>query len=311
MPQIKKIKSKKARPFIKWAGGKCRILSEIQKKYPPGLGEYYTKYAEPFVGGGAVFFDIVNNFQLKEIYISDLNRELIYTYKVIRDRVDDLINLLNELENEYLTANSDTRKQIFYSNRNHFNLLISKLSQYPANDPKLAALFIFLNHTCYNGLYRVNSKGKFNVPQGIYKKPVICNEFNLRMVSEKLNNVSIICGDFKLSADFIDENTFVYFDPPYRPLSKTSSFTDYALDSFTDKEQRELALFIDKMSERGAWILASNSDPKNVDTHDDFFDSLYSKHEINRIQSSRAINSKASSRGRIDELLIKAKGVYG
>ena len=208
--------------------------------------------------------------------------------------------ILKKIEKEYLSADEKNRKHIFYANREKFNLL--KLSD--DISVELAALFIFLNRTCFNGLYRVNSKGGYNVPQGNYKNPCICDEENLRKVSDKLQSVKIIHGDYRLSENFIDEETFAYFDPPYRPLSTTANFTSYAQDGFDDNAQAELANFIDKMSERGAYVLASNSDPKNADANDNFFDNLYAKHKILRIEASRAINSVGSGRGRIRELLI-------
>ena len=208
--------------------------------------------------------------------------------------------MLKECANEYLLADADKRKVIYYKNRDEFNKL--KLAGNKAL--KLAALFIFLNRTCFNGLYRVNAKGKFNVPQGSYKNPCICDEVNLRAVSEKLNGVKIVCGDYKLASNFIDSKTFAYFDPPYRPLTTTANFTSYAQDGFDDKAQSELAKFIDCISEKGAYVVASNSDPKNVDKFDDFFDRLYSRHSILRIEASRAINSNGAKRGKINELLI-------
>ena len=289
-----------AKPFIKWAGGKGQLLNEIRKKYPVKLGGEINKYAEPFIGGGAVLFDVLNNFNLDEVYISDINKELTHTYITIRDCVDELSQILLAYEKEYLPANTDTRKGIYYEKRAQFNTL--KISD---DKPlELAALFIFLNRTCFNGLYRVNAKGAFNVPQGDYKNPCIFDENNLQIVSQKLQGTKIICGDYKLAADFIDNKTFAYFDPPYRPLSTTANFTAYAQNGFCDTAQAELASFIDDMSARGAYIVASNSDPKNVDKQDEFFDRLYSAHKISRIQASRAINSNATKRGKVKELLI-------
>lgn len=288
------------KPFLKWVGGKSQILNEIRAKYPKGLGVSITKYAEPFVGGGAVLFDVLSRYNFKEVYIGDINLELILTYISIRDNVVGLIDILKALETEYLTSNDDVRKKIYYENRDRFNVLkAARLESVEA-----AALLIFLNRTCFNGLYRVNSHGAFNVPQGSYKNPTICDEANLRAVSTKLQNIQIICGDYRDSKDFIDKNTFVYFDPPYRPLTSTAGFTAYACERFGDKEQTELARFIDEVSEKGAYFIASNSDPKNADEKDDFFDCLYSKHNITRISASRAINSVGSSRRKISELLI-------
>ena len=288
------------KPFLKWAGGKAQILGNIRLKYPAELGKTVTKYAEPFVGGGAVLFDILSNYSIKEIYISDINRELILTYQKIRDDIEDLISMLKEIESIYIGADESERKEIYYDKRKRFNTL--KLENNESTE--IAALFIFLNKTCFNGLYRVNSKGEFNVPQGSYKNPSICDEENLKAVSEKLKNVQIVCGDYKESESFIDENTFVYFDPPYRPLTDSANFTSYTKDGFGDNEQIKLAHYINELSERGAYVIASNSDPKNANEGDDFFDELYAKHKIFRINASRAINSLGSKRGKVSELLI-------
>jgi len=288
------------KPFVKWAGGKSQILEEIRGKYPKGLGKSITKYAEPFVGGGAVLFDVISRCDIQEVYISDVNRELITTYSVIRDHVAELIDTLKKFATEYIPADDDYRKEIYYANRDRFNFLKAA----GKGDIELAALFIFLNRTCFNGLYRVNSHGAFNVPQGSYKNPTICDESNLTAVSEKLQGVEIVCADFRESRSFIDGKTFAYFDPPYRPLTETASFTSYAEGGFGDAEQTALARFIDEMSERGAHIVASNSDPKNANEQDDFFDDLYANHNITRISASRAINSVGASRGKISELLI-------
>ena len=288
------------KPFLKWAGGKAQILDSIRKKYPAELGKGITKYAEPFVGGGAVLFDVLGKYELSDVYISDSNRELILTYHTIRDSSSALILHLKDLEDAYLLADEAGRKEQYFTNRNRFN----SLKQSHSELPELAALFIFLNRTCFNGLYRVNSRGEFNVPQGRYKNPRICDEENLKAVSRHLKNVHIVCGDYKESRSFIDNNTFAYFDPPYRPLSISSSFTSYTQDGFGDREQIELARFIDEISACGAFVIVSNSDPKNVDANDGFFDELYSKHRIFRINASRAINSSTSRRGKINELLI-------
>jgi len=288
------------KPFLKWAGGKSQILGDIRNKYPASLGKTIFKYAEPFVGGGAVLFDILSRYDLEEVYISDVNQELIATYDFIRNHLVELIATLKNLEAQYTPANYDVRKEIYYKNRERFNVLKTTGNK----SVELAALFIFLNKTCFNGLYRVNSNGAFNVPQGSYKNPTICDEANLFAVSEKLQRVTIICADYRESRSFIDEHTLAYFDPPYRPLTATASFTSYAEGGFGDREQAELARFIDEMSKRGAYIVASNSDPRNADENDDFFDQLYSQHMIMRINANRAINSVGISRGKISELLI-------
>jgi DNA adenine methylase len=243
------------KPFLKWAGGKSQILDEIRNKYPDGLGTRYNKYAEPFVGGGAVLFDVLGNYNLDSVYISDVNRELITTYTIIRDAAEELIDMLAELERHYHTASDEIRKEMYYANRDRFNVLKAASDE----SVEAAAMFIFLNRTCFNGLYRVNSHGAYNVPQGSYKNPAICDKNNLRAVSSKLNGVEIMCADFKESRDFIDDKTFAYFDPPYRPLTTTASFTAYATNGFGDDEQKDLARFIDEMSRRGVHIVASNN----------------------------------------------------
>lgn len=289
-----------AKPFVKWAGGKTQILDEIRARYPAELGQRINKYAEPFVGGGAVLFDILSNFTLNEVYISDINQELITTYLFIRDNVNALIHELEQLESIYRSVESEERKKIYYEARLRFNYLKTQGNQ----SIEIATLFIFLNRTCFNGLYRVNSKGEFNVPQGSYKNPCICDEKNLVKVSNLLQNVDIVCGDYTLAENFIDEVTFVYFDPPYRPLTATASFCEYSKNGFDDNAQIALANFIDRMSDNGAHIIASNSDPKNIDVEDDFFDNIYARHNISRIEANRAINSAVQKRGKIRELII-------
>lgn len=289
------------KPFLKWAGGKGQLLKEIEQYYPFENGKI-TKYAEPFVGGGAVLFDILSKYDLKEVYISDINAELINTYRIIRDDIDELIALLQTMQSEFIPKDTEQHKTYYLSKRERFNDL--KVNGDESVNIEKAALMIFLNKTCFNGLYRVNKKGLFNVPMGAYKKPLICDENNLRAVSKKLQKVTIVCGDYKISADFIDQNTFVYFDPPYRPITDTASFTAYTENLFNDDEQIELAHFVDEMDKKGAKIVISNSDPKNSNTDDDFFDNIYSSHKIKRVEATRMINCNSEARGKIKELLI-------
>lgn len=256
-----KTEEKSAKPFLKWAGGKGQLLKEIESYYPFESGKI-TKYAEPFVGGGAVLFDILNKFDLEQVYISDINAELINTYCTIRDDIDALIERLWALQNEYVPLDTDKRREYYTAKRERFNAL--KADSTECADTEKAALMIFLNKTCFNGLYRVNKKGLFNVPMGAYKNPLICDETNLRAVSEKLSGVNIVCGDYRESAEFIDEKTFAYFDPPYRPLTDTASFTAYTENAFDDNAQIELAHFVDAMHEKGARVVVSNSDKKGV-----------------------------------------------
>lgn len=293
--------SKKVKPFLKWAGGKGQLLPEIEKYYP-FADKKITKYAEPFVGGGAVLFDVLSKYELKEVYISDINAELINTYRIIRDNIYELISMLATMQSEFVPMDTEHRKVYYLSKRERFNDL--KVNGNESVNIEKAALMIFLNKTCFNGLYRVNKKGLFNVPMGSYKNPLICDEENLREASVKLQNVTIMCGDYRESAAFIDANTFVYFDPPYRPITDTASFTAYTENLFNDEEQIELARFVDDMHRKGAKIVISNSDPKNSNTEDEFFDNIYSSHKIKRVEATRMINCNSEARGKIKELLI-------
>ena len=288
------------KPVIKWAGGKGQILHEIRKRYPLGLGTTITKYAEPFVGGGAVLLDILGTYRLKEVFISDTNAELINLYRVIQNNVQDLIRALRQYKDEFLALGLPVKKEYFAGKRKRFN----ELKNDAIHGTELAALFVFLNKTCFNGLYRVNRKGDFNVPMGAYKEPPICDEDNLLQVSRALSNVQISHGDYRESQTFIDEKTFVYFDPPYRPLNATSRFTSYTENCFNDDDQCDLAQYILALADGGVHVLASNSDPHNTDPGDNFFDELYAPLAIERIQAYRMINSKAEKRGPVNELLI-------
>jgi len=292
----------KIKPFIKWAGGKSQLLADIKQTYPKELGKSINRYCEPFIGGGAVLFDILSNYQLDEIYISDINAELINTYHIIKTDVESLINGLEIRQDDYLSLDLENRKKYYYKMRECFNT--EKSNNKKNKNVDRAILFIFLNHTCFNGLYRVNSKGMFNVPVGSYKKPLICDATNLLNVSDALKNVTIQCGDYRESGEFIDKNTFVYLDPPYRPLNATASFTAYTENQFGDQAQRELASFINDLNDREAKVVLSNSDPKNENEDDNFFDDLYKTLKINRITAKRMINCNGDSRGNIKELLI-------
>lgn len=237
-----------AKPFIKWAGGKNQLLPDIRKKYPVGLGKDITKYCEPFVGGGAVFFDVLSKYNFSEILINDFNRELINTYTQIKNHLSELIIELSKMQEFFWQFGTERRKEYYYHMRDRFNYF--KINGDEAVNVEKAALFIFLNKTCFNGLFRVNKKGLFNVPMGAYKMPLICDVDNLITISASLKNITIKCGDYKECIDFIDKNTFVYIDPPYRPITPTSSFTSYSETEFKDKEQRELGHFVDNITKK-------------------------------------------------------------
>lgn len=294
---------KLAKPFLKWAGGKTQLIEPIQKFLPKSFTESDFTYIEPFVGSGAVLFWVLNNFpSLKKAVINDVNEDLINVYKTIANHPKELISILEIFENEYhlleeVENSEETKKEYYYKKRELYNTRSTEKSTQ-------AALFIFLNRTCFNGLYRVNSKNGFNVPAGRYKKPTICNVENIFAVHEALQKVEILCGDYEKTLPFASEKTFFYLDPPYKPLTETSSFNSYAKDEFGDNEQIRLYDFCKKLDTLGYnWIL-SNSDVKGKAENGNFFDELYSDFLITRVEAKRSINSKSEKRGKINELLI-------
>lgn len=296
-----KIKEK-VRPFVKWAGGKGRLIPQITKYYPEDLKTgVIDKYVEPFVGGGAVLIDILQKYDVKEVYAYDTNKDLINAYNVIKTDVNSLINKLKKYEDEYISLEMEDRKKYYYDVRSEYNSSEIKDGK---TSLKRAAEFIFLNRTCFNGLYRVNQSGDFNVPMGKYKNPTICDGENLEALSKLIKNVEFICGDYQTTEEIVDKNTFVYFDPPYRPLSVTSGFTSYTKDDFDDEDQKQLASYFRTLDTKDAKLMLSNSNPKNVNEEDTFFDDIYSGFNINELQANRMINANANKRGKISELLI-------
>lgn len=269
------------KPFVKWVGGKRQLLSQFSELglYPSNFDGVNHRYFEPFVGGGAVFFDL----QPKNATLSDLNSELITTYKIIRDDVESLILSL--------------KKHIY--DKDYF-LKIRAMNPAEMSELDIASRFIYLNRTCFNGMYRVNSKGQFNVPFGRYKNPVICDENNLRVVSRALKDVKILNVDYKSAVSEVKAGDFVYFDPPYYPISSTSSFTSYTKEGFAEKEQVELRDTFAELSNRGCYVMLSNSDSAFIR---DIYGGLKNV-TITTVSAGRAINSKAGSRGKITELVI-------
>jgi DNA adenine methylase len=291
---------KTAKPFLKWAGGKTQLINDIEKALPNGISNFKFTYIEPFVGSGAVLFWILNNFpKLEKAVINDINEDLINAYKIIASKPKELISILEILQNEFhnLEGNEENKKLYYYQKRELYNTRNETLSIQ-------AALFIFLNRTCFNGLYRVNSKNLYNVPMGGYKKPTICDKENILAVSNVLQKVEILSGDFEQTLNYTNENSLFYFDPPYKPLSETSSFNSYAKDDFNDSEQVRLRDFCNKLDVLNhSWIL-SNSDVKGKNIDDNFFDDLYSDFNIKRVDARRNINANPQKRGKLTELLI-------
>lgn len=298
----------RVRPFLKWAGGKRKLIEQLERYFPPELNSGKIKrYAEPFLGGGAMFFHIAQTYQVEEFLISDINAQLILAYRVVKKEVKELIPILEDFQKKYMERKPKERNELYYETRAQFNASLEEVDLTKINQKsiKRTAEFIFLNRTCFNGLYRVNSSGGFNVPFGRYKKPKVCDKENLRAVSTLLQDVKIKQGRFPICQTFVDANTFVYFDPPYRPISDTSRFTSYSRAGFNDDDQAKLADFYRTLHQKEAKLMLSNSDPKSLDPTDDFFDKLYQDFTIQRkVQSKRMINCNGNGRGDVTELLV-------
>lgn len=290
-----------AKPFIKWAGGKTQLLTQFENILPHNLeeAEHFT-YIEPFVGGGAMLFHMLQKYtNIGRVIINDINPNLITAYRVIRDTPERLITDLKMLQREFRqNSNEEARKEYFLRIRKSYN-------EDTHNDVTNTAMFIFLNRTCFNGLYRVNSKGYFNVPFGKYTNPTICDEELLLEDSKILQNVEILCGDYTLIERYVDNNTFIYFDPPYRPLSTTSSFTSYSKENFDDTEQTRLAHFFARLSRYGCKMMLSNSDCCAQNPNDTFFENLYGNFIIDKVHASRFVNAIPSKRGKLTENLVR------
>ncbi len=294
--------STEAKPFLKWAGGKGQLLGQLSEHLPVRITNEPFTYIEPFVGGGAMLFYMLQHFgNISKAVINDVNEDLILTYRIIKDDVEVLIANLYKMEEAYLTiSDQDGRSQVFYEVRERYN-------QHIGDSIDRASQLLFLNKTCFNGLFRVNRRGQFNVPFGKYANPTICNAKLLRADSQLLQSAQIeICqGDYAQTIQHADGLTFVYLDPPYRPLDATSSFTSYAKGDFNDDDQRALAVFCQQLSDRGCLWMESNADCSAKNPYDTFFEDLYADYRIERVYASRFINANPDKRGKLTELLIK------
>lgn len=298
---LQSISKTKAKPFLKWAGGKTQLLPTIDSFLPESFGkERSVTYIEPFVGGGAMLFFMLQKYpNIQRAIINDINPHLITTYTIIRDNPNALIDALSDLQEKFrMAGNSDSQKELFLRVRTQFN-------EAQLTEVEEAASMIFLNRTCFNGLYRENSKGAFNVPFGKYSNPKICDESLIIADSELLQKVEILNGDFSQTVQYIDGYTLFYFDPPYRPLDATSSFNSYVKEAFDDNEQVRLKEFYATISQNGCYAMLSNSDCKARNANDEFFDKLYHNFFIERVYAKRIINANASKRGTLTELLIR------
>lgn len=276
-----------ARPVLKWAGGKSSLLAQYRPYLPTAIQQYY----EPFAGSAALFFHLRNEDGAAGYHLSDLNEELIRLYTVLRDQPDDLIRLLTEHRDQHAD-----HKKVYY---NRIRALDRTDGFHQLDDLTRAARMVYLNRTCYNGLWRVNSKGQFNVPMGRYKNPAILDAPRLRAASAALQGVELRVCSFADAVLDAGPGDFVYFDPPYVPLSPTANFTDYYADGFGETHQRQLAEVVRVLADRGVQVMVSNSDAPLV--HD-----LYDGFRIEMIQAQRRINRDAGKRGHINEVLILA-----
>ena len=306
MPQNTVVKKKAvvAKPFVKWAGGKGNLLQKLEALLPTDFDDLENvTYIEPFVGGGAMLFHMLQHHKcITRAVINDINPDLIRCYQLIANDSQTLIERLKNIENNYYSVDFPARKELFYAYRDQYNSV-------GIHADERAALFIFLNHTCFNGLYRVNAAGKFNVPYGRYKKPVICNEKLIMADHRLLNSIELVIrqpGDYKLVRQNLSRNhpNFVYFDPPYRPLNATSSFKEYSNNPFEDRQQEELKHFCDRLSAQNCLIMQSNSDSK-TENGESYFDALYDEYDIQRVLASRFINADPEKRKKLTEVVIR------
>ncbi len=297
---------RKAKPFIKWVGGKGQLLNQLEAMLPADFDKRdNVTYIEPFVGGGAMLFHMLQTHKnIKRAIINDINPQLINCYTTIRDQPNELIRSLASIQDEYYSLEGEEAKKEFYLDaRDRFN-------GKPSSPVESATLFIFLNRNCFNGLYRVNKAGKFNVPFGRYERPLICDADTILADSELLQDVVILAGDFEQTFDYIAGNTFFYFDPPYRPISNTSNFNDYTKESFNDTAQIRLKRFCDQVQDAKVPFMLSNSDCLRSNGTDRFFDDLYESYDIHRVWASRSVNANGAKRGKLTELLVRNYTTY-
>lgn len=291
----------KAKPFIKWVGGKSQLIEQLEAQLPADFDAWEgVTYIEPFVGGGAMLFYMLQAHpNINRAVINDINEDLTKCYLVVKKRPIELIASLRKIQETYLSIKDEESRKVFYlDKRALFNT--KKL-----NDIENTTLFFFLNRTCFNGLYRVNKSGAFNVPFGKYANPTICDAETIMADSRLLKKVEILTGDFEKTLDYANGQTLFYFDPPYRPLSNTSSFNDYAKEAFNDDAQVRLKEFCDRVGDAGYHLMLSNSDSLGNNGKDSFFDDLYHEYFIERVWASRSVNANPAKRGKLTEILVR------
>jgi DNA adenine methylase len=307
-----------ARPILKWAGGKGQLLERLSAYFPKALADGTVKdYFEPFLGGGAMFFHVMQNYPVRSAWLMDANEELIVLYTAVKRGVEPLLAALSQMERDYLKLGEPKRQERYLKTRAALNAARAGMNfrRYSEAWIERASQIIFLNKTCYNGLFRVNREGGFNVPFGKYARPTIADAENLRAASALLQKARIRHGDFgdlarldaaKGAGPVVKPGSFIYYDPPYRPLSATASFTSYSRLAFGDDEQKRLARMFRALDRKGVYQMLSNSDPKNSDPKDEFFEEAYSPYRdtFYRVPAARSINSNPARRGRINEIVI-------
>lgn len=289
----------KAKPFIKWVGGKSQLIDQLEALLPADFDNWENvTYIEPFVGGGAMLFHMLQTHSnIRSAIINDINEDLTTCYRVVRERPDALVASLKSIQAEYYSLRTEEmRKQFYLAHRDVFNCK-------NLNEIDNTTLFFFLNRTCFNGLYRVNKSGFFNVPFGRYETPTICDPVTIYADSELLQKVEILTGDYTQTLHRAQGNTFFYFDPPYRPLNATSSFNTYDKEAFNDAAQRRLKTFCDEVNAAGFRFMLSNSDCF-AHNQDRFFDDLYMQYQIERVLASRSVNANPAKRGKLSEILV-------
>lgn len=294
----------KAKPFVKWVGGKSQLIEQLEALLPADFDSWENvTYIEPFVGGGAMLFHMLQKYKnIRTAVINDINPDLTTCYQTVRDNPDELVNSLKEIQKEYYSIKSkDEKCQFFLLMREEFN-------KKNLGDIENTTLFFFLNRTCFNGLYRVNKSGLFNVPFGKYETPTICDPQTIYADSELLQNVEIITGDYQETLKYANGNSFFYFDPPYRPLSATSNFNDYSKEVFNDIAQKRLKSFCDTIQNAGHMFMLSNSDCSSANPEDTFFEDLYlveDYYNMSRVMASRNVNANGKKRGKITEIVVR------
>ena len=298
----------RAKPFLKWAGGKSSLVRQLQHFYPEELKQgKIDRYIEPFLGSGAVFYDVIQKYDIEEAFLGDINPDLILTYKVLKHEPDALIRTLGEIQDKYHSLNSIEQEKFYYFARDRFNQECSEITYQEYSDQWIshASNLIFLNKTCYNGLYRVNRKGEFNVAFGKYENPALFEEENLLRSSELLHKANLHIWSYEKCEPYVNKNTFVYFDPPYWPLSSTSNFTSYSKDPFKDENQKELVRFFSKLDKQcNAKLMLSNSDPSVTNLENTSLDELYSQFTVHKVYANRSINSNPNKRNKISEIIV-------